>query len=625
MNFALVTSRAQRIAQDEAVAILRSAQSWKDVHTKLAAIGMTYDRAGSNGAIIEVGGVKVTASRVHSMVTRVRLEKRLGEFAPRAPTLAIVPRAIDKDQFFDALRADEYHSLIEHRRRSAEAFPPNLESFYYSINEAELARHWRFRNAEGPFPSLSGTHDPDFTMPPEVDRYTRFPCAGGFRYARAIDAPTAFVVRGDRIDVVAATDDEAILAALRLAAVRFDGEITVRGSDEFRERVFNVAQRMSLAQFLVDPDFVERVDRINREYAKAPHDASVTSAMSPRPTPPATLSSQPTASQDEVEKRHEVPVKGPRRRHLASSTMIYNGNATWRSPSQSASLRSVRSLHAAETLRDVPSVLDYLPTDPEQTAAFARQTRREVPNSPPLVGNFAHERSGDPTPTATGDPMRAGANVSPTRPTAPVGRLPGVWKPSDISSAHARPVARSLENSSSNSRAKKGGLPSDAVSPLFAQAREAAAKPDQPVHNADKISIVPGATDSPQLAATRSTDQHHSGAGGVTLDSSAERHLWPKDVVDRSKLDAAKADERPQDRCDERQDPISQPESAVEHRATAISAAKAATHNLGSPPSETYPFRRGCAERVFFTSASAGGRETKWARGDGGPTKNDGY
>lgn len=316
---------AQRIAQQEAIAILRAARSWSEAHARLAAGGMTYDKTGTNGAMIGVNDVRVKASAVHREVTRARLEKRLGVFEDRDPAIAITPRPIDGDRFADALRADEYRSQVEAhraivdqddrrtpgRRRQGKPMrdsedvgpsakrppPPNLESFYYHINEGELARHWRHRRTEGALPSLSGPSRSG-VLTQNVDDYRPFSCADGIRYAHAFDAPTAFIDRGDRIDVVAGADDEAILAALRLAAIRFDGRMTVRGSDDFRERVFVVVQRNGLASFLADRDFRERqdrADRADRAHAQAHPPEPKPATLSPPRSPPEPSGSSPPA------------------------------------------------------------------------------------------------------------------------------------------------------------------------------------------------------------------------------------------------------------------------------------------------------------------------------------------
>jgi hypothetical protein len=72
---------AQRIAQERGHAIIQSAQSWGELHAKLAAVGLHFEKKGS-GAIIFVGEIAVKASSVDRAFSMGKLCKRLGEFAP---------------------------------------------------------------------------------------------------------------------------------------------------------------------------------------------------------------------------------------------------------------------------------------------------------------------------------------------------------------------------------------------------------------------------------------------------------------------------------------------------------------------------------------------------------------
>lgn len=71
---------AQRIAQERGHAIIKNAQSWADLHEKLAQVGLRFERKGS-GAIIFVGDIAVKASSVDRAFSMGKLCKRLGEFA----------------------------------------------------------------------------------------------------------------------------------------------------------------------------------------------------------------------------------------------------------------------------------------------------------------------------------------------------------------------------------------------------------------------------------------------------------------------------------------------------------------------------------------------------------------
>lgn len=72
---------AQRIAQERGHAIIQNAASWAELHRKLAAAGLRFEKKGS-GAIIFVGEIAVKASSVDRAFSMGKLCKRLGEFEP---------------------------------------------------------------------------------------------------------------------------------------------------------------------------------------------------------------------------------------------------------------------------------------------------------------------------------------------------------------------------------------------------------------------------------------------------------------------------------------------------------------------------------------------------------------
>lgn len=106
-------------------------------------------------------------------------------------------------------------------------------------------------------PHFSGAAIRTTHLPSEIDGYHGYPCSDGVRYARGPEDPTAFVDRGTRIGVVI-QDDQAMLAALRLAALKFDDKVSVNGDEQFRERTFQLAQRNGLGYVLTDPDLAAR-------------------------------------------------------------------------------------------------------------------------------------------------------------------------------------------------------------------------------------------------------------------------------------------------------------------------------------------------------------------------------
>ena len=72
---------AQRIAQERGHAIIQNAQTWPELHEKLAAVGLRFEQKGS-GAIIFAGEIAVKASSVDRAFSMGKLCKRLGEFVP---------------------------------------------------------------------------------------------------------------------------------------------------------------------------------------------------------------------------------------------------------------------------------------------------------------------------------------------------------------------------------------------------------------------------------------------------------------------------------------------------------------------------------------------------------------
>lgn len=70
---------AQRIAQERGHDIIKNAQSWAELHEKLARAGLRFEKKGS-GAIIFVGDIAVKASSVDRAFSMGKLCKKLGEF-----------------------------------------------------------------------------------------------------------------------------------------------------------------------------------------------------------------------------------------------------------------------------------------------------------------------------------------------------------------------------------------------------------------------------------------------------------------------------------------------------------------------------------------------------------------
>ena len=72
---------AQRIGIESAAPIIAQATSWKELHAKMAEVGMQYLRKGS-GAVVQVGGEFVKASSVTPKASLSTLQKRFGPYQP---------------------------------------------------------------------------------------------------------------------------------------------------------------------------------------------------------------------------------------------------------------------------------------------------------------------------------------------------------------------------------------------------------------------------------------------------------------------------------------------------------------------------------------------------------------
>jgi hypothetical protein len=252
---------AQRIVQEDAVPRIKAARSWHELHAALAEIGISYDIVGTNGVILTVDDERVKASGVDKAITRTRVEKRLGPFEPCAATIDMASRDSSGNRLAEAFRADEYRADCErwHKRRQAglKRLPPDLEGWYYAHGEGAFAARWRHRLTVTDLPNLSGVAGTSSDLPVEMDGYHGYQCSDGVRYALGPDEPTAFLDRGTKIDIVD-QGDRAMLSALRLAAVKFDGKVAVNGDAQFRERTFEIAQRNGLGHMLTDPDLAAR-------------------------------------------------------------------------------------------------------------------------------------------------------------------------------------------------------------------------------------------------------------------------------------------------------------------------------------------------------------------------------
>lgn len=100
---------AERIAQEEGAPRIRAAASWAELHERLAARGLRYQRKGS-GALLWVGDVAVKASRAGRDCSLRAVERRLGDYQPAREGLTVARRLPEPDGRPNAARWAEYHA-----------------------------------------------------------------------------------------------------------------------------------------------------------------------------------------------------------------------------------------------------------------------------------------------------------------------------------------------------------------------------------------------------------------------------------------------------------------------------------------------------------------------------------
>lgn len=241
------------------------------------------------GSLSDVGSLETSPSSSNSTSSfNLRAPRRLGE--------TIKPKARISDDYRSSGQIQNGVAADRPRAESANNLATSLETHVRRAEwhegerkrtgvgkkraakldcpvESARADAADYRDGAPSFPHFTGTASTG-SEPKEVDEYLRFESADGPRYAKSEDQSPAFLDRGNRIDLTA-LDDDAIVAALKLAAVKFDYKIAIQGSEEFRERAFEVAQPKGLGGLLIDADFVARRAEIER----ARHASSVSSSV----------------------------------------------------------------------------------------------------------------------------------------------------------------------------------------------------------------------------------------------------------------------------------------------------------------------------------------------------------
>ena len=183
-----------------------------------------------------------------------------------------------------AEHAAQLAELREKRRRAREQrrrrFPPwpTYEEWLRDRGHPARAAQWR-RQAD-PAPSFEGDR-PVPAVPRDIRAYEARVLGAHVQY-RHRDTPdrVAFTDVGRRIDVHDADRDDAVLAALQLAAQKW-GRFRVTGSDAFKERCVKLAAEHGFR--ITNPELQDRIRQEQRPTPSRP----ATDDIKPRPPTPA--------------------------------------------------------------------------------------------------------------------------------------------------------------------------------------------------------------------------------------------------------------------------------------------------------------------------------------------------
>jgi hypothetical protein len=144
---------AQRIAQERGHAIIKNAGSWPELHKKLAAAGLRFEKKGS-GAIIFVGEIAVKASSVDRAFSMGKLCKRLGEFVegdyagepePVMPEIGPEPVSPAHLEDWKEYRAEREKSLVRPPDQPQPAVSAELK-IRHKLERKRLARRLAGKN-----------------------------------------------------------------------------------------------------------------------------------------------------------------------------------------------------------------------------------------------------------------------------------------------------------------------------------------------------------------------------------------------------------------------------------------------------------------------------------------------
>ena len=323
---------ALRIAIESGAPILRGARSWEQLHRELAEVGLQYEKTGS-GAKVILGENKVKASSVDRQASLSKLQARLGAYEPPAQPAPVrsrksepiesMPREWEEynagRQAHYAVKQklvqghkDERQALSSAQRAqrdellggdwqgrgdalnalrsviAAEQVPERA-----AMKERHRAEREQHRRDFRPYPdfkdwqqTLGRPHPPinagERDKPPTPRDIEGFRAAIRGRevhYTRANlpdgpDQPVSFADQGKRIRVHEWREEDAVLAALQLAAQKWE-HITVYGSEEFKALCARLAAEHDFN--LTNPELQDTIEQLRQARQQTGNRAPVAS------------------------------------------------------------------------------------------------------------------------------------------------------------------------------------------------------------------------------------------------------------------------------------------------------------------------------------------------------------
>jgi hypothetical protein len=137
-------------------------------------------------------------------------------------------------------------------------FPPfpDIETW---LGRRGLDHHWRYRHdGKGLSASIEGEGPPRAIPPGDIRDFSYQVRNGAVFFSRRDEDEAAFIDRGKRIDVRDVTSRDSVLAALQLAAQKWDS-INISGSDEFKDLCVGLAVEHGFR--IANPDLHERIQK----------------------------------------------------------------------------------------------------------------------------------------------------------------------------------------------------------------------------------------------------------------------------------------------------------------------------------------------------------------------------